>query len=509
MYIDIERRVNLKKIFVVLGLFVVSIVFLLGFIDKSPTKQVRSEADIVYSINNIPSNFVTVGSLSKREQDIICAVSKGLVELDTNGELVPALADSVDIRDNGIEYDFKIRDDVYWSDGSKITSNDIVEFFREVITEEKELSALLNVYGVKDYINGNNSFSKTVAISSIDDNSVKIRLNSKDDGFLIELTKPQYRVRKELLFWEDIFKNYGTIIYSGDYYISLINEKEIILNRNDSANGELVKKIYLIKDENEDLALASFEIGVRDIVMNPPANQLQRLKDSGKLIESPSDEALYLAFNSNNNNFSNDVKNEIYRLINIAIDEYQNKNNLLVELAECRYFREGNIDLTKLQSRNVMVNLKNDIEMPSKIVLVAKETLKNKDVINYLATWFKNNTNITLVYNLLNDEDMDLISEKNYYDIALINVYAKLDENEQLLNTMSSFLPKAEIEMINNSNSKAEKEELFAQIEEELFNNYRILPLLFYNNTIAVNNKNTSINDILDGNGNLNFNNLK
>ena len=156
-----------------------------------------------------------------------------------------------------------------------------------------------------------------------------------------------------------------------------------------------------------------------------------------------------------------------------------------------------------------MVNLKNDIEMPSKIVLVAKETLKNKDVINYLATWFKNNTNITLVYNLLTDEDMDLISEKNYYDIALINVYAKLDENEQLLNTMSSFLPKAEREMINKSNSKAEKEELFAQIEEELFNNYRILPLLFYNNTIAVNNKNTSINDILDGNGNLNFNNLK
>ena len=156
-----------------------------------------------------------------------------------------------------------------------------------------------------------------------------------------------------------------------------------------------------------------------------------------------------------------------------------------------------------------MVNLKNDIEMPSKIVLVAKETLKNKDVINYLATWFKNNTNITLVYNLLTDEDMDLISEKNYYDIALINVYAKLDENEQVRKAMSSFLAKAAREMINKSNSKAEKEELFAQIEEELFNNYRILPLLFYNNTIAVNNKNTSINDILDGNGNLNFNNLK
>lgn len=499
----------MKKIIFSIIVSLITVIILLSFIDKTPQQDKNNTADIVCSVSSIPQNLKSVGNLSKREQDIICATSRGLVELNSDGSIEPVLAKDYSINDNGLEYIFKIRDDVYWSDGSKITSNDIVEFFREVITEEKELSALLNVYGVKDYINGNNSFSKTVAISSIDDNSVKIRLNSKDDGFLIELTKPQYRVRKELLFWEDIFKNYGTIIYSGDYYISLINEKEIILNRNDSANGELVKKIYLIKDENEDLALASFEIGNRDIVMNPPANQLQRLKDSGKLIESPSDEALYLAFNSNNNNFSNDVKNEIYRLINIAIDEYQNKNNLLVELAECRYFREGNIDLTKLQSRNVMVNLKNDIEMPSKIVLVAKETLKNKDVINYLATWFKNNTNITLVYNLLTDEDMDLISEKNYYDIALINVYAKLDENEQLLNTMSSFLPKTEREMINNSNSKAEKEELFAQIEEELFNNYRILPLLFYNNTIAVNNKNTSINDILDGNGNLNFNNLK
>ena len=204
MYIDIERRVNLKKIFVVLGLFVVSIVFLLGFIDKSPTKQVRSEADIVYSINNIPSNFVTVGSLSKREQDIICAVSKGLVELDTNGELVPALADSVDIRDNGIEYDFKIRDDVYWSDGTKITPSDIAEFFREVITleAEEDIEPLLNVFGVIDYRNGNKSFSNGVGITATDTNLI-LRLNSQDSNFLNELTKPQYRLRKSVILWEE------------------------------------------------------------------------------------------------------------------------------------------------------------------------------------------------------------------------------------------------------------------------------------------------------------------
>lgn len=499
----------MKKIIFSITVSLITVIILLSFIDRTPQKSEGNADDIVCSISSIPQNLKSVGNLSKRVQDIICATSRGLVELNSDGNLELDLIENYSINENGLEYIFKIRDDAYWSDGTKITSKDIVEFFREVITEEKEITALLNVYGVNDYIKGNNSFSKTVAINAIDNNSVKIRLNSKDDGFLIELTKPQYRIRKELLFWEDIYKSYSSIIYSGNYNISLINEKEIILNKNNSNNEKLAKKVYLIKDDNEDLALAAFEIGDRDIVMNPPANQLQRLKDSGKLIESPSDEALYLAFNSNNNNFSNDVKNEIYRLINIAINEYQNKNNLLVELAECRYFRDDNVDLTKLQSRNVMINLKNDIEMPNKIVVVAEENIKNKDIINYLVSWFKNNTDTILVYNLLTNEDMNLISEKNYYDIALINVYAKIDENEQLLNTISSFLPKNQKEMIINSSSKIEKEELFAEIEEEFFNNYRILPLLFYNNTIAINNKNISINEILDGNGNLNFSKLK
>ena len=55
--------------------------------------------------------------------------------------------------------------------------------------------------------------------------------------------------------------------------------------------------------------------------------------------------------------------------------------------------------------------------------------------------------------------------------------------------------------------AKAEKEELFAEIEEELFNNYRVLPLLFYNNTIAVND--TEDENILDGNGNIDFSAIK
>ena len=496
----------MKKIIITILISIVTISILLSFIDRTPNEQVGNTADIVYSINNIPTNLKSVGDLNKREQDIICATSRGLVEVDSEGNINPVLAECYEINEDGLEYIFKIRNDVYWSNGDKIMPGDIVSFFRQVITEENEISALLNVFGVYDYLNTDKSFSETVAITC-DENSVKIRLNSKDNNFIEELTKPQYRLRKDILFWEDINSNYNNISYSGNYYIDNIGENEIVLKRSEKSDNELAETIHLTRDDNEDLALAAFEIGNRDIVINPPKSQLQRLKDEHKLIESPSNESLYLAFNINNSNFSNEVKNEIYRLVNEAIEEYQNQNNILVELAECSYFRENKDDLTKLQSRNVMVNTEKDITKPSKIVLVAKESLENKDITSYIYSWFNNNTDITIVANLLSEEDMNLISEKNYYDIALVNVYAKLDDDEQLLNTISSFIPKEQREMINNSNSKAEKEELFAEIEEDLFNNYRILPLLFYNNTIAVDS--TVDSSILDGNGNIDFKSIK
>ena len=194
------RRILVKKTIAVIIISIITILFLLGFIDRSPNQVINNESDVIYSINNIETNLKSIGNLDKREQDIICAVSKGLVELDIDGEIVPSLAESVNISEDGLEYVFKIRDDVYWSDGNKITPEDIVLAFREIITEEEDISALLNVFGVTDYINSNKLFSETVAISSNED-SVIIKLNYPDSDFLVELSKPQYRVRKGLLFW--------------------------------------------------------------------------------------------------------------------------------------------------------------------------------------------------------------------------------------------------------------------------------------------------------------------
>ena len=144
----------MKRLIITILITIATVVFLLGFIDKGNNGKEAEKDDIVYSINNIPDDMRNIASLNTRQQDIICAVSKGLIEIDSQGKMMPALAKSVEVTDNGIQYNFTIRDDVFWSDGKIITADDLVQFFREILTEENEddIEALMNVYGAREYL---------------------------------------------------------------------------------------------------------------------------------------------------------------------------------------------------------------------------------------------------------------------------------------------------------------------------------------------------------------------
>ena len=185
----------MKKIIapLIIGIFIV--IFVLGFVEVDNTDTSVSSDTIVYSVTSIANNLEKVTGLSKREEDIICATSKGLIKKNSKGEIVSELAKEINVKDDGIEYEFILNDNIYWSNGDKITPDDIKGFFKELIKSEDEenIKALLDVYGAKAFRDGEGSFDKGVAITT-GDNSIKIRLNKKNDEFLDDLTKPQYRI---------------------------------------------------------------------------------------------------------------------------------------------------------------------------------------------------------------------------------------------------------------------------------------------------------------------------
>ena len=498
----------MKKIILVIAICLTTVIFLLGFVDRGYSETIENTADITYAINGIPKDFKSVGNLTKRQQDIICATSRGLIEIDIDGNIIPSLAESVDIRDEGIEYEFKFKDNIYWSDGSKITPNDFLIFLREVITEENENDTLFNIFGVKDYVASDKSFNETVGITA-NEESLIIRLNSPDDNFLIELSKPQYRLRKNLLFWENINYNYKKIVYSGNYYIQEIQNEQIALERSVKAITNLPQTIHLVVDEDEHSALAAFEVGERDIVINPPKSQLERLREEGKIVTLPSDKAIYLTFNENINSLSQNDKKNLYKLINKATLEYDSNSDALIDIAEYSYFRQSGEELEALQSRNVMINIDsneddNDIE---NIYIVAEETLENKDYLNFLSIWFETNTKINLIVEMLNEEEFQESKIQSYYDIQLINIDASLENGSNFIEIISDYIEEDVVENLKEASNEEEREIVFSQIEDSLFNNYKILPLLFYNENIALNNKVKNIN--LDRNGNIDFNNIE
>ena len=498
----------MKKLIITLISSAVVVSFLIGFIDVSNPKIENNNEEVIYSVPQIPTDFKLVGSLNKRSQDIITATSRGLVELNENNEIKPSLSESVEVRDDGLEYDFKIRNDIFWSDGTRITPEDIVAFFREILTEEKEenIAALLNVYGAQRFRAGEVSFSKDVGISFSEENII-FRLNSKDDKFIEELTAPQYRVRKNVLLWENIKNNYNDLIYSGYYRINNMTMAELILKKNDNIESNIVDEIKIIPYEEEEVAMASFEVGRRDIVINPPKSQLSRLNSEGRLINLKANRAMYLAFNPKNDILLLEGRREVYKLINNALGQYQIDNSMYIELAEGSYFRDDKEDLSKLQARKVMSTGEGELEIPETLHMIAEEGSENKEICDYLVSWFESNTDISLVYDLITNEELNSIENENYYDFGLIQGDLTLSSENSIYNSLLNFLSGDNKEKLLVAKTEGDRLKNFNSIEEELFTSYTILPLVFYNDNIAVNKKIT--NFILDGNGNINFSEIQ
>ena len=191
-------------------------------------------------------------------------------------------------------------------------------------------------------------------------------------------------------------------------------------------------------------------------------------------------------------------------MISKALEEYELNNQSLVKLAEGSYFRGEEQDLSKLQDRKVMSNLGEEPEIPEVIYLVCEESLLNKEMVDYISNWFDKNTDITLVGSLLRDEITNGVS---YYDMAIVNLDADYNNRDEFFEVISQYVSKDLLDKINISNTIEEKKDIITQIEDVLFENYSILPLIFYNDNIAVSK---SIDNIsLDGNGNISFELIK
>lgn len=425
--------------------------------------------ELNYGVYSIPSSLVE--SSKGINDEILSALFDGLIYKDNDGSIKPQLSESYTVDKNQLEYTFKLRRDIYWSNGEKITSRDFVDFFKEIIDNSKdidEINELKSVYGVTEYFNKKENFKDVVAISA-DGEFLKVRLNYKDDKFLDNMTKNKFKIKKDFAKLSSYKNSYKDIIYSGAYKISNINENgDLTLEKNtkyyEDINGK--EKVNIILYNNNEAALASYETNKVNIIKDPPLNYLSNLLDREEVIQGPSYKDTFISFNSSKNSVFNNAKLRkdfgMYIKGIISMEEF--KKNIPSNLINDFYSinKENSNSIKRIEPASSLMELKS-------ITIVALNNEYNKEVLKFITEESKKD-NLIIYYRLLTEEDLNEEVEKGKFTVFLGELEGFTDYNQIYNNIISKIYKDEELNSkIKSLDKNISKENIIKDIMKDSY----------------------------------------
>lgn len=105
--------------------FFISFIGLIGFLSVSPfIKTALAPEEIVGVIGNF--------TVENPPEEVVNKISNGLVTVTDRGEIIPVIANSWEVKENGREYRFHLKDNLQWSNGKKFSASDISYQFKDV-----------------------------------------------------------------------------------------------------------------------------------------------------------------------------------------------------------------------------------------------------------------------------------------------------------------------------------------------------------------------------------------
>ncbi|MDK9580364.1 ABC transporter substrate-binding protein [Sneathia sanguinegens] len=208
-----------KKIFILFSLLLVFFVSCQSNTEKTLTYNLVSEPTTID-----PHNFNELVSVQ-----LMNNIYEGLLRIDEKGNYVPALAKSY--TENGTKLTFTLKDNLKWSDGSKLTIDDIIFGFKRALdknTASRFAEYLFPIKNAKKFNAGLIS-EKELGIQNVDGKLV-ITLEKPTPYFKDILTLPiSFPVKKGIT--QDI-GDYTKALYNGPYIIQKMDNSSIILKEN-------------------------------------------------------------------------------------------------------------------------------------------------------------------------------------------------------------------------------------------------------------------------------------
>ena len=224
-----------------------------------------------------PHKMVAAGT-----KEIFFNVFEGLVKPDSNGNIVPAVAESVEVSEDKLCYTFKLRNGIKFHDGNAVTIEDLeysINKFAGRDGGEPVSSAFLNISEV----------------NVISDDTIEIRLASADPAFLSYLASVEAAIIPKSNATPDT-----VCIGTGPYkYVSRSPLQNVVFERFDEYWGEGgdIKNVTFKICTNADTIAMELEGGTIDMCIHLTKGQKMQLdKENFTIYEGTMNlvQALYL-----------------------------------------------------------------------------------------------------------------------------------------------------------------------------------------------------------------------
>ncbi len=257
-------------------------------------------------------------------------IFEGMFQFDKNLKIENVLAEDYNIKDGGKIIDIKLRDNVYWHDGEKFTSEDVlftinaIKYANNNASYKKMFNNALNNCSVRD-------ICRILDIKIIDENNLQIIFDGNYSNVLEILTFP---VVPKHVFVEEKGENgaYDAVFKIEDYkpigtgpykFISYEKHKNVKLSANEDwwKGKTYIKSIIGKVLESEELILTAFETGQLDVAVSKTMDWEKHTENERVNInEYVSNNYEFLAFNFNNKLFKNGENNGVRKAIAYGIN---------------------------------------------------------------------------------------------------------------------------------------------------------------------------------------------
>ena len=260
---------------------------------------------------------------------VITNLVDGLLENDSYGNLVPALAEDWSVSTDGLTYTYKLRKDAKWytADGEEyapVKAQDFVTGIKYAADNKGQAMDLIqnSIKGLNDYVTGATNDFTTVGVKALDDHTVEYTLTRPEPYWNSKTTNSiLFPVNEEFLKSKD--KDFGTltpdsILYNGPYLLKDFTSKssiEYVKNPHyydhDKVTIEKVKLAYF-DGSDQEMTIRNFESGAYTLAgVYPNSSNYAKTKEKyqDNIVYSLQDKtSWYFNFNVNRKTYNHTAK---------------------------------------------------------------------------------------------------------------------------------------------------------------------------------------------------------